>query len=1064
MLEWTGERFIPDADPSVCGARIHYEHLHRYAFASRFVDGKDVLDLASGEGYGTFLLSRKARKVIGVEIDHDAITHSSTRYAKENIEFREGSILNIPIDGERLFDVIICFEALEHVSEHDTLMGEIKRLLRDDGILIISTPNKQAYTNDIQFHNPYHKKELYLSEFEYLIRQHFDNIVLLGQRVMTGSSIFPVSKTGVTDSSSEFIIKLTGNQFSFAGKDEITPLYYIAVASRSRTSGVGIGRSYLIDKSETETNTFIEKFNRCTESIRTLDVQMKEATLSIASLKRDLESRELDLESQELDLESLKRDLAAKDRQVREQATHIQGLSQQQRNLEMKLSSIENSTVWQLTMKFHTRVIERFLPPNSRRRGYYNLGIKAGNILCHQGYKELIRQYHERKRSKLSEREHPPRVRDKMAILPVEEIEIERIVFPRCSGTPDVSIVIPVHNQIQYTLNCLDSIARNTTGSYEIVVVDDASSDSTAQLIGRVRNLTLVRNEQNMGLIRSCNAGAAVCSGRNILFLNNDTLVTRDWLSPLLEVMQDETVGAAGAKLVYPDGKLQEAGAIIWNDATGWNYGRLDDPEKPEYNFIRPVDYCSGAALLVRAEIFTKAGGFSERYLPAYYEDADLCFTIRQMGYRVMYQPRSEVVHFEGVSNGTDIGLGIKRNQVVNREKFLKKWNEVLQKEHAEPDSAKVFLSRTHSIGKTILVIDQYVPFFDRDAGSYRMSQILKILAELGHRVTFIGDNFSQFDPYDSVMQQSGVEVLYSPYIRSIEEHLAQSGRYYDIVILSRPHIVEKYIAPVRNHCRNARIIYDTVDLQFIRESRRADVQQNPSLKKKTDEIKRWELQLARACDMTLVVSGDERQVLKNEDPSLDVRVLSLIHDVKIPKKSFSDRSGILFLGAFLHNPNADGVLWFIREIFPKIHADIPDIKFYVVGDRPTEEILSLSSGNIIVTGYVEDVTDYFENCRVFVAPLRYGAGVKGKINHSMSYGLPVVTTTVGAEGLGLANNENVLIADDPIEFAEKVLRLYRSGELWENLSKNSLNHIRKNFSYDITKGKIQEMIDSINR
>jgi GT2 family glycosyltransferase len=736
--------------------------------------------------------------------------------------------------------------------------------------------------------------------------------------------------------------------------------------------------------------------------------------------------------------------------QVRQITLHAEGLEQ-----------ILRENQWNIKLRKRLGFLGKIIDPCL---GIFTLGKKAFHILLHEGLLDLIRQYKERSQIKKFERDHNIRPNEKKEIVLYAENEIHDLVFPDNSKNPDVSIIIPVYNQLQYTLNCLYSISSKTQGSYEIIVVDDASSDSTIITLKNIKNITIIKNEQNLGFVRCCNTGAAASRGKYLLFLNNDTIVTENWLPPLLDVIKSETVGAVGSKLIYPDGKLQEAGAIVWNDASGWNYGRGDDPEKPEYNFLRPVDYCSGAALLVKKEIFERIGGFDERYIPAYYEDADLCFSIRKSGYKVMYQPKSVVIHFEGISNGLEINAGIKRNQVINKEKFFLKWKNILQEKHLNPNRLNLISARSRTSGKTILVIDQYVPFFDRDAGSQRMSNILKILADLGHKVTFIGDNFNHFDPYDSIMQNAGVEVIYSPFIASIEQYLIQFGQYYDIVILSRPHIVEKYIAHVRKYCLRAKVVYDTVDLQFIRESRRAEVLQDPKLMKNVDELKKWELNLAKASDATLVVCSNEQQILIKEDPSLNVSVISLIHDVITPEKNFSERKNIMFLGAFLHNPNADGVLWFIKEIFPKIILHIPDVRFFVVGDRPTDEISSLSSDNIIVTGYVEDVSAYFNTCRVFVAPLRYGAGVKGKINHSMSHGLPVVTTSIGAEGLEVTDNENVLIADDPDTFSQKVIQLYSDEILWNKLSKNSIEHIRQNFSFEHSKKIIQEFIDSFDK
>jgi glycosyltransferase involved in cell wall biosynthesis len=241
-----------------------------------------------------------------------------------------------------------------------------------------------------------------------------------------------------------------------------------------------------------------------------------------------------------------------------------------------------------------------------------------------------------------------------------------------------------------------------------------------------------------------------------------------------------------------------------------------------------------------------------------------------------------------------------------------------------------------------------------------------------------------------------------------------------------------------------------------------AEIKNDPQLLIKADETKKIELQMAKMCDITIVVSTNEQQILKKEDPLLNVQVISLIHPIILPTKKFSERRDLLFLGAFLHTPNADSALWFIHEIFPKIKIQKPDIKIFIVGDRPTDEVLSLSSDDVIVTGYVEDLSEYFNNCRVFVAPLRFGAGVKGKINQSMSCGLPVVTTSIGAEGMGIVDGTNVLIADDPELFSQKVIKLYDDEKLWDTISINSIEHIRNNTSYEQSKIRIKEFIDTL--
>lgn len=276
----------------------------------------------------------------------------------------------------------------------------------------------------------------------------------------------------------------------------------------------------------------------------------------------------------------------------------------------------------------------------------------------------------------------------KPQLYPGSIIQNEVLKFP-VYDDPDISIIIPVFNQWEATLSCLRSIHANTDAiAYEIIIADDGSTDETTNIHDHVANIRLIRNERNLQFLRNCNNAAQQANGKYLLLLNNDTNVQSGWLSHLLETASsDERIGIVGPKLVYPDGRLQEAGGIIWKDGAGWNYGRYDDPEKAEYNYEREVDYVSGACLLIRKELWEKVGGFDQRFAPAYYEDTDLAFQVRNLGCKVIYQPESVVVHFEGISSGTTVDAGIKRHQKLNRDKFVAKWETLLKKEHFERGS-----------------------------------------------------------------------------------------------------------------------------------------------------------------------------------------------------------------------------------------------------------------------------------------------------------------------------------------------------------------------------------------
>ena len=300
-----------------------------------------------------------------------------------------------------------------------------------------------------------------------------------------------------------------------------------------------------------------------------------------------------------------------------------------------------------------------------------------------------------------------------------------------------MSIIIPVFNNWRFTYKCLQSVVKHTQGSYEIIVVDNNSTDVTPQLLSDMQGIQVIINTSNEVFVNACNQAARRAKGDYLLLLNNDTEVTPDWLDAMLAPFSDADTGIVGAKLLYPDGSLQEAGGIIWRDGTGCNYGHGDNPNLPQYSYRRVVDYCSGACLMIPRNLWEKIGGFDQRYAPAYYEDTDLCFTVRALGYRVIYQPEALVLHYGGASAGKETSSGYKRFQEINRHKFVEKWAEVLDQDHVF-SSEGVTKARERLGEKHILIIDHYAPTFDKDSGSVRMLSILYDPAENGLESLFL--------------------------------------------------------------------------------------------------------------------------------------------------------------------------------------------------------------------------------------------------------------------------------------------------------------------------------------
>lgn len=616
------------------------------------------------------------------------------------------------------------------------------------------------------------------------------------------------------------------------------------------------------------------------------------------------------------------------------------------------------------------------------------------------------------------------------------------------ADAPRASIVIPVYNKFEYTLACLQSIAAHGAAiAFEVIVVDDASRDQTAAGLARIGALRVIRNVENLGFIGACNAGAAAALGDYLVFLNNDTQVTAGWLDTLIGTFDAHPrVGLVGAKLVYPDGRLQEAGGIVFADASGWNYGRFDDPADPAYNYVREVDYCSGAAIALRRDWFAAHGGFDTRYAPAYYEDTDLAFRIRDDGLRVLYQPGATVIHFEGITSGTDTGSGIKRYQVLNQAKFAERWRERLI-EQPQPGTP-ISIAREHRVAGRILIVDATIPEPDKDSGSLRMVNVIRALIALGWKVSFTSENRAYRVGYCEQLQQLGVEVLYHPWLRDAVRFLNETGANWTAVMLSRHYVATPLLPLVRAYAPRARLIFDTVDLHYLREQREAELAQDAELRRRAGATQLAELRLVRAADVTLVVSPVEQALLRQEVPGARIEVLSNVHELVGCRRDFAERADLFFVGGFQHQPNVDAMLWFVAEVWPLIVPRLPGVRLHIVGSRMPESVRALDADNVRVVGFAETLDPYLDGCRLAIAPLRYGAGVKGKVNQSMAHGQPVVATALAAEGMFLEHERDILIADRPADFAAQVVRLYSDPELWQRLSTAGLANIDQHFSF----------------
>ncbi|MEO7067955.1 MAG: glycosyltransferase [Rhodanobacter sp.] len=628
------------------------------------------------------------------------------------------------------------------------------------------------------------------------------------------------------------------------------------------------------------------------------------------------------------------------------------------------------------------------------------------------------------------------------------------------SDLPQVSIIIPVYGKLAYTLACLRSLAQyGAQVPFEVIVVDDASPDDSAATLAQVDGLQLLRNASNLGFIGSCNAGGAAARGEFLLFLNNDTQVTAGWLDALLRCFAERAdCGVAGSRLVYPDGRLQEAGGLVFSDGSCWNTGRFEPRDAPPFRYRRETDYVSGASLLIRSEVFQRIGGFDARYAPAYYEDTDLAFAVRQLGLRVYYEPASLVIHCEGISAGTDTHSGMKRFQKINQAKFVAKWAAELA---TQPPVGTAVASavRWRSRGR-VLVVDAMTPDPSRDSGSLRLCAILRLLGEQGWSTAFLPDDGRASSAEINALGALGTELLCKPWVADLPHWLRSHGSELHAVILCRHTVAGQYAALVRRHAPQARLLFDTVDLHFVREQRAAKLRGNASMAHRARVSQRSELNLITQSDVTFVVSPHEQALLARMLPQARVELLSNIHEVHGRQHPFAGRKDLIFIGGYGHPPNADAIRWMATDLLPHLRAAQPDLRLHIIGSIPDAVRNELATPGLELHGHVADLSPWMDQCLASLAPLRFGAGVKGKINMATSHGLPVIATHLAVEGMQLQNNTNVLIANDAAAMLTALQQLQHDETLWTKLSDNGLDNVRQYFSSAAAEATLKRVLD----
>lgn len=601
------------------------------------------------------------------------------------------------------------------------------------------------------------------------------------------------------------------------------------------------------------------------------------------------------------------------------------------------------------------------------------------------------------------------------------------------ANDPRFSVIVPAHDRYDLTRHCLAALLLTCTGlAAEVILVDDGSADATGGAEADWPGLRVVHHDRPQGFVRACNAGAAAARGEFLVFLNNDTEPTGRWLEELhLPFLAFARTGATGAKLVHPDGRLQDAGGIVWSNGAPWNLGEGGNPADPAHDYTRAADYLSGAALMVARGAWERVGGFASDFEPAYYEDTDLAFRLRSAGYATLHAPKATVVHLGGGSHGTDpAGEAPKRFQRLHAARFADRHRPAFR-DHG-PEGRDPSREKDRAAVGRALVLDYQVPRFDRDAGSAAIANEMRMLQHLGWKVALAPGNMAHLGPYTETLQRAGVESLHAPFHASQAAVVAARGGEFDLFYLHRWATAAALVPLIRTHAPSARVLVNCADLHFLRRMRAARAAGSTADFAMAEAARDEEVAALSLADAVLTYSDVERGVLEAlMGPAAPVHLIPFAApDPPLPVP-LAGRRDLGFLGSFDHPPNREAVRFFLSEVWPTLRERFPALRFRVAGTGFDAFEPPWPDDRVDVIGRVPDALAFLGGCRVAVAPLRSGAGVKGKVLDALASGTPGVLSPLAAEGLDLAGSPAARIARTPDDWVAAVSTLQASDEEW---------------------------------
>lgn len=622
---------------------------------------------------------------------------------------------------------------------------------------------------------------------------------------------------------------------------------------------------------------------------------------------------------------------------------------------------------------------------------------------------------------------------------------------------PSVDVIVPVYGTWAYLNTAIIALARTVEVTFNLILVDDKSPEPVPTWLEHIPGVTVLRREANGGFAEACNTGARHARAPKLLLLNMDVQVQPDTVQHLMNRLDSSVdIGIVGGKLCYPNGMLQEAGGLVDAGGVVANLGYQQDPWHPDFNFVRPVDYVSGALLMTRTELYHELGGLSTEFGSGYFEDTDLCMRVRQLGHRVLYEPRAQAMHAGGGSFSEENKATLMSQ---NSALFFRKWESELQ-------LSPRLRSQRRSTRPRVLVVDSTVPVPNRDSGSTDTFMLIRALRELDVDVAMYPIESSELDGVGAQeLQGLGVEVLYHPYVDSPASAI-KCIEPVDCIFLLRYPAGGRHIDAFRQAAPRAKIIFIPVDLHYLRQSRGLSLGLLNISDKDVLDMRSRELGAAESADEVWVLGENEANVLHAELPNQKIRIVPFFRSPPTASAavlSFDGRADIGFIGNFEHPPNVDAVSWFIETIWREILAEEPDLKLVIAGSNISRAPRDIwcQVDNVEVVGWVPSEYDFLKTKLLSIAPLRFGAGIKGKVASSLLVGTPCVGTRVAFEGMNLSDDQ-VVVADDPEETVAAVLGILRNRERWSQLSKHGFERSRALWSYSVGHERLRAILNEM--